>query len=42
MRYIVLRGARRQQVKYVEFAFEGDRICLPDFYLERTPLKEIC
>jgi hypothetical protein len=42
MRYIILRGTTRHEVRYVEFAFEEEKLRLPDFYLEATPLRGIC
>jgi hypothetical protein len=42
MRYMILRGTTRDQVRYVEFTFGGGKLCLPDFYLEATPLRGIC
>lgn len=40
MRYIILRGTTREEVKYVEFPFSEDELCLPDFYLERVPISK--
>ncbi|MFP3869855.1 MAG: hypothetical protein ACLFVT_03100 [Syntrophobacteria bacterium] len=37
MRYIILKGTTREEVKYTEFLCEDERLCLPDFYLERAP-----
>ncbi|MGC8787558.1 MAG: hypothetical protein ACP5Q1_09065, partial [Anaerolineae bacterium] len=38
LRYIVLRGITRWDVSYVEFSFPDSTLCLPDFYLEQTPM----
>jgi hypothetical protein len=38
MRYVILRGATREEIRYVEFPFPGGSLCLPDFYLERIPI----
>ncbi|MBM4432174.1 MAG: hypothetical protein FJ026_17770, partial [Chloroflexi bacterium] len=38
MRYIILRGATREEVSYVEFLFPDGGLCLPDFYLEQLPI----
>jgi hypothetical protein len=37
MRYLILRGTTREEVKYQEFVFSTTSLCLPDFYLERLP-----
>ena len=34
MRYIIVRGTTKEEVKYVEFSFGSNNICLPDFYWE--------
>ncbi|HIC93114.1 MAG TPA: hypothetical protein EYP09_02545 [Anaerolineae bacterium] len=39
MRYIILRGVTRKEVKFVEFPFSEDEIRLPDFYLEQVPIQ---
>ncbi len=39
MRYLIVRGNTRDETKYMEFLFKDDSICMPDFYLEGTPLK---
>jgi len=36
-RYVILRGKGRNGVRYLEFRWPDDRLCLPDFYLERIP-----
>ena len=36
-RYVILRGKGRNGVRYLEFKWPDDRLCLPDFYLERIP-----
>jgi hypothetical protein len=38
MRYIILRGATRDEVDYVEFCFSSHNLRLPSFYLGRLPL----
>jgi hypothetical protein len=38
MRYVILRGTTREEMEYIEFPFSGGPVCLPDFYLEQTPL----
>lgn len=40
MRYIILRGRTREEVEYMEFTLEDGPLCLPDFYLEQTPLRK--
>jgi hypothetical protein len=37
MRYLILRGATKEDVRYVEFRFASP-LRLPDFYLDGTPL----
>jgi len=39
MRYIILRGTTREEVKYIEFPFSDGPICLPDFYLKQLPVQ---
>jgi len=39
MRYIILRGTTREEVKFVEFPFSTSRLNLPDFYLNRVPVE---
>jgi len=39
VRYVILRGKSRHRVRYLEFLWPDDRLCLPDFYLEQTPLN---
>jgi len=36
-RYVILRGKSRHRVRYLEFKWPEDRLCLPDFYLEQIP-----
>lgn len=38
MRYIILRGATRDKVGYVEFTLPEACLCLPDFYLEQISI----
>lgn len=38
MRYIILRGATREEIGYLEFTLPEGSVCLPDFYLELAPL----
>jgi hypothetical protein len=40
MRYVILRGTTREEVKYLEFPFPDGELCLPDFYLEQTPVGD--
>lgn len=34
MRYIIVKGVTKDDVKYIEFPFNSNNICLPDFYWE--------
>jgi len=38
LRYVILRGKTRYRLRYLEFTWPDDRLCLPDFYLEQTLL----
>jgi len=38
IRYVILRGKTRHRLRYLEFTWPDDRLCLPDFYLEQIPL----
>ncbi|MGQ9555186.1 MAG: hypothetical protein ACUVWR_13885 [Anaerolineae bacterium] len=40
MRYIILRGVTRGGGAFVEFSFPDCVLCLPDFYLSQTPLRD--
>ena len=40
MRYIILRGTTREEVSYLEFPFPDGGLCVPDFYLEQTPVGD--
>jgi len=39
MRYVILRGTTREKVGYLEFPLPDGELCLPDFYLEQTPVE---
>jgi len=39
IRYLILKGITRESVGYIEFSFSDKTICLPDFYLDWTPLR---
>lgn len=34
MRYIIAKGLTNDEVKYIEFPFDSNNICLPNFYWE--------
>jgi hypothetical protein len=38
MRYLIVRGTTRPATRYLEFPLLHGHFCLPDFYLQRTPL----
>jgi len=38
MRYLILQGVIREEVKYLEFLFPDATLRLPDFYLEQIPI----
>lgn len=40
MRYVILRGTTREKVGYLEFPLPDGELCLPDFYLEQTPVGD--
>jgi len=40
MRYVILRGTTREEVKYLAFPLPDGDLCLPDFYLRWTPLRD--
>jgi len=39
MRYVILSGTTREEVKYQEFAFGDAVVRLPQFYLQRMPIE---
>jgi hypothetical protein len=41
MRDITRRGRTRREGRYMEFTMGDNTLCLPDFYLEQTPLRKI-
>ncbi|MBL7183015.1 MAG: hypothetical protein ISS50_01040 [Anaerolineae bacterium] len=40
IRYVILQGTTREEVEYLEFPFLDGDLCLPDFYLEQTPVGD--
>jgi len=38
MRYLIVRGMTRPETQHLDFPLSMEKLCLPDFYLERTPL----
>jgi len=34
MRYIILRGTTKENIRYVEFNFPAEELCLPEFYCD--------
>lgn len=39
LRYLIMRGTTRKEGDATEFAFDGDMLCLPDFFLDQIPVR---
>lgn len=40
MRYVIMRGTTLEESRYVEFSAHDSTVCLPEFYLELTPIYQ--